>query len=306
MKDMPARLAPGLALGAVPPRAPAHDVLIGGGAGGLRELAAGTRIGTASVRRRAQLLASRRDIDVVPLRGNVDTRLRRWREGDVDALVLAAAGLERLGIAEPAARPLAPEEFLPPVGQGALALECRGDDADTRALLRAIEDDAAAVAVAAERAFLRHSGRLQHAARGACDDRGRHRDAPRARERRRRTAEPVRRGGRPARRRGGARPPRRGAALPRAPRSPRTMTGRVYLVGAGPGDPGLTRRGERCLAAADVVVHDYLVGPRLLELARPDAEIVALGRSHADPGRLGQDEIEALLVARVQARPSCA
>jgi uroporphyrinogen III methyltransferase/synthase len=80
------------------------------------------------------------------------------------------------------------------------------------------------------------------------------------------------------------------------------MTGRVYLVGAGPGDPGLlTRRGERCLAAADVVVHDYLVGPRLLELARPGAEIVALGRSHADPGRPGQEAIEALLVERARA-----
>jgi len=154
MKDMPARLPPGLALGAVPARAPAHDLLIGGGDGGLAGLAPGARVGTASVRRRAQLLARRRDLDVVPLRGNVDTRLRRWREGVVDALVLAAAGLERLGVTEPMARPLSLDEFLPPVGQGALALECRADDATTRALLAAIEDPDAAVAVGAERAFL--------------------------------------------------------------------------------------------------------------------------------------------------------
>ncbi len=78
------------------------------------------------------------------------------------------------------------------------------------------------------------------------------------------------------------------------------MTGKVYLVGAGPGDPGLlTRRGERCLARADVVVHDYLVGRRLLDLARPDAELIPLRRSHDDPGR--QDAIEALLIERARA-----
>ncbi|TMB50914.1 MAG: hydroxymethylbilane synthase, partial [Deltaproteobacteria bacterium] len=152
MKDLPARLPAGLVVGAVPARAAAHDVLIG--AAGLRELPSGARVGTASVRRRAQLLARRPDLAVTPLRGNVDTRLRRWRERAVDALVLAAAGLERLGIAEPAAHPLAPEEFLPAVGQGALALECRADAAATRALLAAVEDRAAATAVAAERAFL--------------------------------------------------------------------------------------------------------------------------------------------------------
>jgi len=152
MKDLPARLPAGLVIGAVPARAQAHDVLIG--AAGLRDLPPGARVGTSSVRRRAQLLARRRDLTVTPLRGNVDTRLRRWREGAVDALVLAAAGLARLGITEPAAHPLAPEDFLPPVGQGALALECRVDDAPTRALLDAIEDAEAATAVAAERAFL--------------------------------------------------------------------------------------------------------------------------------------------------------
>jgi hydroxymethylbilane synthase len=154
MKDMPARLAPGLAIGAVPARAPAHDVLVGGDATGLQGLRRGARVGTGSVRRRAQLLARRPDLDVVPLRGNVDTRLRRWREGDFDALVLAAAGLARLGIVEPAARPLSPEEFLPPVGQGALALECRADDAVTHARLAALDDPPTAAAVAAERAFL--------------------------------------------------------------------------------------------------------------------------------------------------------
>src|SRR5207248_9555882 len=110
--------------------------------------------GTASVRRRAQLLARRPDLAVTPLRGNVDTRLRRWREGAIDALVLAAAGLERLGIAEPAAHALAPEEFLPPVGQGALALECRADAAPTPAPLPAGGDRRAPTRVPAGPAFL--------------------------------------------------------------------------------------------------------------------------------------------------------
>jgi hydroxymethylbilane synthase len=154
MKDLPARLAPGLAIGAVPARADARDVLVAAGAGGLTALRPGTRIGTASVRRRAQLLARRRDLVILFLRGNVDTRLARWRAGGLDALLLAAAGLARLGIDEPAARPLAVEDFLPAIGQGALALECRADDAPTLEVLGAIEDAASATAIAAERSFL--------------------------------------------------------------------------------------------------------------------------------------------------------
>jgi len=153
MKDLPAHPAPGLVVGAIPVRADARDVLVGG-APTLAALQRGMRIGTASVRRRAQLLARRRDLEVVPLRGNVDTRLARWREGRVEGLLLAAAGLQRLGITEREVYPLAPEEFLPAVGQGALALECREDDAAVRALLVAIEDPVAATAVAAERSFL--------------------------------------------------------------------------------------------------------------------------------------------------------
>jgi hydroxymethylbilane synthase len=156
MKDVPARLASGLVIGAVPARADARDVLIG--APTLGALAHGARVGTASVRRRAQLLARRPDVQIVFLRGNVDTRLRKWRAGVADALVLAAAGLARLGLDEPDAHPIDPEECLPAVGQGALALECRADDDRTRALLAAIEDAPAAIAVAAERAFLEAIG----------------------------------------------------------------------------------------------------------------------------------------------------
>jgi hydroxymethylbilane synthase len=154
MKDLPGRLASGLALGAVPCRADPRDVLIAREGAGLTDLPRGARVGTASPRRRALLLARRPDLDVRLLRGNVDTRLRKWREGELDAVILAAAGLARLSLTPPEARPLAIEEFLPAVGQGAIALECRADDRETRAVLAAVDDPLAATATAAERAFL--------------------------------------------------------------------------------------------------------------------------------------------------------
>jgi hydroxymethylbilane synthase len=154
MKDMPALLARGLVLGSVPTRADARDVLVGGGPGGIRALRAGSRVGTSSVRRRAQILSLRRDLDVVPLRGNVDTRLGRLERGELDAIVLAAAGLARLGVTPPSMQPLPADELLPAVGQGMLALECRADDARTRELLAGISDPIAEAAAAAERGFL--------------------------------------------------------------------------------------------------------------------------------------------------------
>ena len=157
MKDVPALVPDAFELAAVPPRADARDVLVSHG-DGLAALPEGARIGTASVRRRAQLLARRRDLDVTLLRGNVDTRLQRWRAGDFDAIVLAAAGLARLGVTEPAARPLPTDVLLPAVGQGALALECRAGDAATRTLLAALNDPSSAAAVAAERGFLHGIG----------------------------------------------------------------------------------------------------------------------------------------------------
>jgi hydroxymethylbilane synthase len=153
-KDLPATIGRGLVVAAIPERADPRDVLVSRAPGGLDGLAQGARVGTASVRRRAQLLARRRDLDVVVLRGNVDTRLRRWRDGDFDAILLAAAGLARLGVTEPAAQPLAPELLLPAVGQGTLALECRAEDATTRTLLSALDHAPSARAFAAERAFL--------------------------------------------------------------------------------------------------------------------------------------------------------
>jgi hydroxymethylbilane synthase len=124
----------------------------------VRELPAGAVVGTSSPRREGQLRALRPDLDIRDVRGNVDTRLRKLDRGDYDAIVLAAAGLRRLGLAHRVTEWIAPADMLPAVGQGAIGVETRADDADTRAAVAALDDPATAVAVRAERAFLARLG----------------------------------------------------------------------------------------------------------------------------------------------------
>lgn len=157
MKDLPAVLAPPLAVVAVPPREDPFDVLIARSPGGLGGLGAGARVGTGSLRRRAFLRHLRPDLGVVPLRGNVDTRIAKWRAGEVDALILARAGLRRLGLEIAEARALSCEEMLPAIGQGALAIEAR-PDSPWRSVLVQLDHAPTAAAVGAERAFLRGMG----------------------------------------------------------------------------------------------------------------------------------------------------
>ncbi len=154
LKDMPARLPDGLVLGAVPARVEAGDALISPAAANIAALPAGACVGTSSLRRRAQLLHRRPDLVVEDLRGNVDTRLRKLRDGRYDAIVLAAAGLIRLGLAGEITTRIPVAEMVPAVGQGALALECRADDTAIRDLLAAVHHPPTDVAVTAERAFL--------------------------------------------------------------------------------------------------------------------------------------------------------
>jgi hydroxymethylbilane synthase len=153
-KDMPTVLPDGLMIAAVLPREDARDVFIGRAVKTLRELRAGAVVGTASLRRQAIVKRLRPDLDVVPIRGNVETRLRKLEEGVVDATLLALAGLKRLGLAHAASSILAIDEFLPAVGQGVVAIEARADDGSTRALLVAIDHAETATALVAERAFL--------------------------------------------------------------------------------------------------------------------------------------------------------
>lgn len=189
LKDLPAEEVPGLVVAAVPPRADPRDALVTREGRALAELADGALVGTSSERRRVQVLHARPDLRVEAVRGNLDTRLRKVADGRLDALVLALAGLERLADAAgeessgaqdssrgaeaaaagegraahqaldlPAPTPLAPEECLPAAGQGALAVECRADDADTLAALAALDDPDARRGVVAERAFLASLG----------------------------------------------------------------------------------------------------------------------------------------------------
>ncbi len=152
MKDVPTALASGLVIAAVPTRADPCDVLITRTGERLATLPRGARIGTSSLRRMALLRVARADLDIRPLRGNVDTRLRKLEAGDIDAIVLAAAGLARLGLAPPHLERLPLEDFPPAIGQGALAIETRNDA--VRTFVSALDDAASHVAVTAERAFL--------------------------------------------------------------------------------------------------------------------------------------------------------
>jgi hydroxymethylbilane synthase len=153
-KDMPTILPPGLAIAAVLPREDARDVFISPKAKTLADLPAGATVGTASLRRQALLKRLRGDLAVVPLRGNVETRLRKLAAGEVDAIVLALAGLKRLGLADAATAVIPVDDFLPAVGQGIIAIEARGDDERTLALLAAVNHADTAAALTAERAFL--------------------------------------------------------------------------------------------------------------------------------------------------------
>jgi hydroxymethylbilane synthase len=153
-KDMPTVLPPGLVLSAFLPREDPRDAFISRTAKSLAELPAGAVVGTTSLRRQAMLKRLRPDLVVVALRGNVETRLRKLAAGDVDATLLAVAGLKRLGLVGEATALLDIDEFLPAVGQGAIGIETRADDEATGALLSKINDADTATALAAERAFL--------------------------------------------------------------------------------------------------------------------------------------------------------
>jgi hydroxymethylbilane synthase len=153
-KDMPTFLPKGLILAACLEREDPRDVFISAKAKTIAALPQGAKVGTASLRRQAIMKRARPDLEVAPLRGNVETRLRKLDDGEADAIILALAGLRRLGLEGRATRIMSADEFLPAAGQGAIAIETREDDAETRALLAKIDHSDTSTAVAAERAFL--------------------------------------------------------------------------------------------------------------------------------------------------------
>ncbi|HEX4591904.1 MAG TPA: hydroxymethylbilane synthase [Gemmataceae bacterium] len=158
LKDLPTLPVDGLTLAAIPPRGPSGDVLVAADVARFDSLPAGARVATGSLRRRSQLLHRRPDLLLADIRGNVETRLRKLRDEGYDALVLAEAGLERLGLLAVVTEVLDPTWMLPAVGQGALGLECRTDDAETRSLLAGLDHPTTRQAVEAERALLCHLG----------------------------------------------------------------------------------------------------------------------------------------------------
>jgi hydroxymethylbilane synthase len=158
LKDLPTILPEGLILVAVPPREDARDVFISASGKPFEQLRAGARVGTSSPRRQAQLRRLRPDLELIPMRGNLDTRLRKLERGDCDALVLAAAGVHRLGLRERITGYFTLDQMCPAVGQGALAIEIRQGDAKLEGAVAPLDDSATHLAVRAERALLRRLG----------------------------------------------------------------------------------------------------------------------------------------------------
>jgi hydroxymethylbilane synthase len=154
LKDLPVEETPGIVVAAVPARDSAFDVLVSAKGESLANLPEAARVGTSSLRRAAQLLACRSDLTILPLRGNVDTRVRKLMSGEYDAIILASAGLTRLGLQTHITETLPLDVMLPAPGQGALAVQCRAEDTETLGLLAAIHDPLTAASVTAERAFL--------------------------------------------------------------------------------------------------------------------------------------------------------
>ncbi len=154
LKDVPPQLLPSLSIDCIPEREDPRDVLVSRSGLPLAELPPGSRVGTGSLRRRVQLLAYRRELEVVAIRGNVDTRLRKCETGEVDAVVLARAGLNRLGLGARATENIAPEVMLPAVGQGALGIEQRADDDEVTKLLAPLSHSDTKILVTAERGVM--------------------------------------------------------------------------------------------------------------------------------------------------------
>jgi hydroxymethylbilane synthase len=158
LKDLPTILPPGLILAAVPPREDARDAFISASGKPFEQLPAGARVGTSSPRRQAQLRRLRPDLELIPMRGNLDTRLRKLERGDCAALVLAAAGVHRLGLRERITGYFSFDQICPAVGQGALAIEIRQGDAELACAVTPLDDPSTHLAVRAEREMLRRLG----------------------------------------------------------------------------------------------------------------------------------------------------
>ena len=300
-KDMPMEFPKGLAMGAVLTRAEASDVLVTRSGIPARELPAGSVIGTSSLRRQIEIRSLNPQVFTKMLRGNVQTRLEKLRNGEYDGILLAAAGLERLELQNPEdlhLEYLDKELFIPAAGQGILALEIR--DGELGEIMQAIHSPEAAIQLRAEREFLTILGGSCNAPCGAY--------CRKEDDKLVMTVMYARDGVHPVFRRGGV-------ELPEIATSAEGLEGGleiaekladslaiqvrfrpVYLVGAGPGDAGLfTRKGLECVRNADVIVYDNLISGSILNEARLDAELIYAGKRSGQHS-MKQEEISQLLV----------
>lgn len=289
MKDMPAVPAKGLVFTKCWKREDPRDVLILREKKNLAELPEGAVIGTGSMRRKLQLLRLRPDLKVVDIRGNVDTRLRKMEEQKMDGIVLAAAGLHRLGMEGVITRYLEDSEMIPAPAQGILALEIREDSSELREMMDALSDKMTERAASVERSFLKLIGGDCHVPIGALysegtdglhqlccvfgDEEGKRlaRVCVRARDAKTLAGEAVN-------------------------RIRKQLAGTVYLVGGGPGDPGLiTVKGLELIRRADCIVYDRLSSPKLLGEAKCGCELIYVGKANHNH-TMKQEEINQLLV----------
>ncbi len=291
MKDMPSHPAPGLLFAKAWKREDPRDALILREKERLEDLPKGAVIGTGSRRREFQIKRLRPDLRVVNIRGNVDTRLRKMEEEKLDGIILAAAGLRRLGMEERITLYLEPEEMIPAPAQGILALEIREGETELLKLLDALSDEETEQAAAAERGFLREIGGDCHVPVGAVCRKGAdglyQLDAMFGNETGSRLAYAAVRGTVPER-----------LAKEAAAQIRRQMAGTVSLVGGGPGDPGLiTVKGLQALREADCIIYDRLSSPELLDEAKPGCELIYVGKAD-HRHTMEQEEINQLLAEK--------
>ncbi|MCI8918947.1 MAG: hydroxymethylbilane synthase [Eubacterium sp.] len=291
MKDMPSAPACGLMFAKAWKREDPRDVLILREKKSLEELPQGAVIGTGSRRREFQLKRLRPDLHITGIRGNVDTRLRKMLEQQLDGIVLAAAGLKRMGLEERITQYLPPAQMIHAPAQGILALEIRTDDKVLLEMINALSDEETVQAAAAERGFLELIGGDCHIPVGAAFSKhadGTYQlDVMYGNESGSRQAYAAVRGKDPS-----------VLAAQAAVKIRRQIAGTVYLVGAGPGDPGLiTVKGLAAVREADCIIYDRLAAPELLEEAKPGCEKIYAGKAshnHTMP----QDEINRLALRK--------
>lgn len=294
MKDMPVNPAEGLAFTKTWPREDARDVLLLREADSLANLPEGAVIGTGSLRRKLQLQKLRPDIKVVDIRGNVDTRLQKMGEEKLDGIVLAAAGLHRLGMRDVITQYLEPTEMVPAPAQGVLAIEVRENDRMLQEKCNQLADRESHVTAQAEREFLRLSGGDCHMSVGAFCEKERDDNYV---LRCLLGEEQLEVRGEEA----GVLPE---LAMQRFRRSGQESVenenGMVYLVGAGPGDVGLmTVKGRELIRKADCILYDRLAAPELLEDTRKNCEKIYVGKENHHH-TMSQEEIQSLLVEKAR------